>query len=864
MIGTTVSHYRILEKLGEGGMGVVYRAEDTKLGRTVALKFLPPDLTRSPEANERFTQEARAASALDHPNICNVHDIDRTDDGRLFISMACYDGETVKLRIRRGQLPFDEALDIAIQVTEGLSKAHDRGIVHRDIKPANLFLTHDGHVKILDFGLAKLAGQSGVTKAGSTVGTVSYMSPEQAKGRGVDHRTDIWSLGVVIFNMITGRLPFRGDSHEAVLYNIRHETPPPMTTEREDVPPLLEAIVRKCLEKDTAKRYQSAAEAGAELRLLKRALESGTAHALSAPTTVLHRSRRFVWSVAATAAALLLAAGLLIHPAGRGFLHALFSGSRIPSERHVAVLPFTGPEDAAAFRDGLAEYLSFRLGQLERFDDDVRVVPIDEVRRSGATTAAEAGARTGATIALRGEVAREGGRVHLDLDLIDTRSGRALGTWEGTEGLGNVSALQVGIVNEVITMLGIELNDGMRKALLLGDTTVPSAYDAYLRARGILAREDAEAESVAVAVGLLEEAVAADPRYVLALVGLGEANWQICRISGDEARRDGAIQALEEAIHLNDRLAVTHVALGRIYRAEGQHEYAERAYERALRKDPVNVAARRGLAATYLSQGRPAQAELAYRRTIELRPRYWRAYDDLGLYYRSRGRYGEAEDQFQKVVKLTPAAAVGYSRLGVVYYDLEQYDDSREMFVRANEISPNYFDLSNLATLYFHLAQYADAAATYERALDLDDSDYRVWGNLGSSYQWVPGMREESLEAYGEAATRAEEERKKEPRDGFLLCLLGGYYAELGNREEALSLTERALALAPENIHVLFQAGHNYEVLGDRERALEWIGMALDRGYSCEQAERTPALRGLCTDERFQRLVRNMEGRAPS
>jgi eukaryotic-like serine/threonine-protein kinase len=229
MIGRTISHYTILENLGGGGMGVVYKAQDLRLDRPVALKFLPPDLTRDLEARQRFVHEAKAASALDHNNICDVHDIDETGDGQTFIVMACYEGETVKKKIERGPLKIAEAIDIAIQVAQGLAKAHEHGIIHRDIKPANVMITTDGVAKIVDFSLAKLSGRTMLTKEGSTLGTFAYMSPEQVRGEKVDHRTDIWSLGAMLYEMITGQMPFKGDYENAVVYSILNTNPEPMT-----------------------------------------------------------------------------------------------------------------------------------------------------------------------------------------------------------------------------------------------------------------------------------------------------------------------------------------------------------------------------------------------------------------------------------------------------------------------------------------------------------------------------------------------------------------------------------------------------------------------------------------------------------
>lgn len=260
MIGTTVGHYRILAKLGEGGMGVVYRAEDTRLDRIVALKFLPSELTRDVESKRRFIHEAKAASALQHNNICTVHDIDETDDEKLFIVMDYYDGESLKEKVARGPLKPDEAVGIAIQIAHGLQKAHEKGIVHRDIKSGNIIVTSDGIAKILDFGLAKLAGQVKLTRTGSTVGTAAYMSPEQAKGRDVDHRTDIWSLGVVLYEMLTGRLPFPGDYDQAIIYRTLNEAPEPLRQLVPDISSAVDRIVNRALQKDRESRYPSAAE----------------------------------------------------------------------------------------------------------------------------------------------------------------------------------------------------------------------------------------------------------------------------------------------------------------------------------------------------------------------------------------------------------------------------------------------------------------------------------------------------------------------------------------------------------------------------------------------------------------------------
>jgi serine/threonine protein kinase/Tol biopolymer transport system component len=327
LVGRTLAHYRILEYTGGGGMGVVYKAEDLRLARTVALKFLPPELTRDPEAKSRFLQEARSASVLDHPNICTIHEVGETDDGRLYLAMPYYDGETLRRRIERAPIPIDEAIDLAEQIARGLAKAHRGGIVHRDIKPANIMVTTDGVVKILDFGLAKLVGAAAITRTGSSVGTPAYMSPEQARGEDVDHRTDLWSFGIVLYEMVAGRRPFRGEHDQAVLYGILNEPPKPLTEVRSETPPELERIVEGLLTKSPADRYPTAEGPLGDLRALRNQTMTTTVRT-QPDRPVTGRSRPWVWvmvglgTVAALAAVIwLMRGGGVAVPAVKSITH---------------------------------------------------------------------------------------------------------------------------------------------------------------------------------------------------------------------------------------------------------------------------------------------------------------------------------------------------------------------------------------------------------------------------------------------------------------------------------------------------------------------------------------------------------------
>ena len=346
LTGRVLGHYRILEPIGGGGMGIVYKAEDLRLARVVALKFLPPELTRDPEAKARFLQEARAASALDHPNICTVHEVGETDEGRLYLSMPCYDGETLRRRIERGPLSIDEATDIAQQIAKGLLKSHRRGIVHRDIKPANLVITSDGVVKILDFGLAKLAGAAAITRTGSSVGTPAYMSPEQARGEDVDHRTDLWSLGVVLYEMVTGKRPFRGEHEQAVLYSILNEKPKPLTEARADAPAELEKIVGGLLAKDPADRYPSVDGALAGLKALRNEPMTATVRTDSFVVPKAPGVRPWVWAAVAAAAVVAGIGGFLLsRPGARaGADPLLASYSRLTDQEGSETFPSLSPD----------------------------------------------------------------------------------------------------------------------------------------------------------------------------------------------------------------------------------------------------------------------------------------------------------------------------------------------------------------------------------------------------------------------------------------------------------------------------------------------------------------------------------------
>jgi tRNA A-37 threonylcarbamoyl transferase component Bud32/tetratricopeptide (TPR) repeat protein len=521
MIGQTISHYKILEKLGEGGMGVVYKARDLKLPRFVALKFLPPHLSRDESAKRRFINEAEAASALDHPNIGTIYEIDETPDGRMFIAMAYYEGQTLKQRAAAGPVGIDEAIDLVSQIASGLAKAHESDIFHRDIKPANVLLTSDGHAKIVDFGLAKLAGQTRMTRTGTTVGTLSYMSPEQARGDDVDARSDVFSVGVVFYKLLTGKLPFRGDRDGAVIYSIMHADPEPLATCRSDLPQDAQRVIDKALAKELDVRYQSAADL---LRDLQR-LREGRRVLLTSGRRKIKLGRALMF----------VGIGILIAAGGYAVLSRLFrlpevvspESAAVPAST-LAVLPFTvrGGEENADLSEGMVDLLSTRLdgaGDLQCVDP--RALTSFARQRAGGASgpelAKEVADQFGAGLYLLGDIMVAGGGLHVTASLYESGHG----TRAVAKALGDGD-------RDHILLLADELAAGLLKDRLRSLEHFPYDPEAVTTESFPALKAYLEGETLFRVGGNLDGAIDAfqrsveeDSTFALASYGLAKAVW---------------------------------------------------------------------------------------------------------------------------------------------------------------------------------------------------------------------------------------------------------------------------------------------------------------------------------------------------
>ena len=621
MIGKTISHYKVLEQLGGGGMGIVYKAEDTRLKRIVALKFLPPELTRDSEAKERFSHEAQAASALQHNNICVVYDIDETGDGQMFISMEYLEGATLKKKIEHGPFKIDEAVDIAIQIAQGLAKAHEHGIVHRDIKAANIMITSDGLAKIVDFGLAKLSGRTVLTKTGSTIGTAAYMSPEQARGEPADHRTDIWSLGVLLYEMLAGRRPFEAEYENALLYSILNAEPEPITALRSGVPMELERIIRKCLAKAREERYQHVDELIVDLRRIQTSSTSLPQAASAAGPPRSRQTRTLV---------LLAAAALTIVAFGAWFFVGRKSAelSEI-RKKSIAVLPFSPfgrAFDDTVFADGIHDDILTQLSKIS----GLRVIARSSMvlYRDSKKTPHQIGDDLDVGYLLEGSTRRAGGKIRITAQLIKT--GDEGHVWADTydRNDADVFAVQSDIAQRIASSLEAVLSPAEKASVEEIPTTNTEAYNYYLLGNYYWDNY-ADSAGNSMAAEAYEKAAQMDPAFTQAFARAAVANNAVYQSGGDytPTRFARITSALDKARALNPDDPVFHWAQGMYFwnlaHFRGLTDYRKVAleeYQKALKTRPNWDEVHLGIGIVLLDEGLLLEARESLRRRFSLSP----------------------------------------------------------------------------------------------------------------------------------------------------------------------------------------------------------------------------------------------------
>lgn len=849
MTGKTIGHYRIEGKIGQGGMGVVYKAQDLRLGRTVALKFLPPN-TLDESQRKRFLEEARNAALIQHPNICPIHDVGDAD-GQLFFAMAYIEGVTLSSLISGQPMEIAAAVDIASQIAAGLEEAHKHGIIHRDIKSTNIVVTSQGHPYILDFGLALKAGSDRLTVDGGIAGTPSYMSPEQAQGQEVDHRTDIWSLGAVLFEMLTGRVPFRRDTDWAGVHAIIYDPLPPLHALRPEISQNVEQAVAKALQKLPEDRWQSAADFSAELRRVSQLAPKPSETPTQIAPSLLKQERPVKRKgVVAVAAAGLMIAAL----GGAGLLWQQRTKSDLPQEMHIAVLPFNVIGDdpnVRALADGLVETLTSKLSQLDQFQGKVLVIPASEIRSRKITSAEDARKIYGANLVITGSAIVTLGTIQFTLNLIDPEKMRQLGARTFDFDPKNPVLVRDGAMEGLLGLLSLQLNRESRRDVAEGETASASAYADYLKGTGYLARYTVTG-NIDLALGSLQSAVKADPGYANAFAGLAQVYLRKTRFSGEKYWGERAIESAKKAVELAPNLAAAHISLGDVLLGLGKEEESIKELQRALQLSPGNAEAYRSLADVLFNRGRFKEAEELYREAVVRRPGDWLTNLQLGLFLRATGRYKEAETSFQQALKLTPDNVVVLRNLAGLYRLEARYPEARELLQKALSISRNSRVQSVLGVVYFYEHRFSEGCDAAEAAVDMDSSDYGYWGNKGMICRWAPDGKDKATLAFRRAIELARKQLAVTPKNYQVRRDLAEYHANLGEGKQAMEELAKLPREKWSNFTVSFVL--IYELIGKRKEAIEFAGKLTDP-LSFNDIKNDPNLSQLWADPELQATI---------
>ncbi|MBA2702443.1 MAG: protein kinase [Blastocatellia bacterium] len=789
---TTLSHYRIVSKIGAGGMGEVYLAQDTsELGRTVALKIVPAEVAQNKDRLQRFTQEARTVSNLNHPNILTVYEFGQTDSGS-FIATEYIDGVTLREYFSGRRLKLVDVLDLAIQIVAALNAAHEAGITHRDLKPENVMVRKDHIVKVLDFGLAKLAPNSAdnaidseagtkvlvQTEPGLVMGTASYMSPEQSAGKLVDQRTDIWSLGVVLYEMLAGRVPFQGKDIHRQIIAIQEADPPPLSQTVAGVPDRLEEIVAKCLAKDKEERYQSAKDLLIDLRNLRRKLDvdaeiertvapgfrktsgesyqastqgsrpdPGTASGMQSSTSsaeyVVSEIKRH--KVAAAIALLVLIGGIAL---GAYYLHARNSEVGIES---IAVMPFvneSGNADVEYLSDGMTETLIKSLSNLSSLD----VKPRSAVfRYKGKDTDLQTIAKElNVQAILNGRVAQRGDQLTLSLELVDVQKNSVIWSEQYQRRQSDLVSLQSEIARDVSTNLKAKLSGAEETKVSRTATADPEAYQAYLKGRYYWNRRTAE--NLKKAIEQFKSATDRDPNYALAFVGLGDCYAVLNEYAGTPTSETLPLSKAyaERALAIDGQLAEPHATLGTV------NEYS----------------------------WQWAESEKEFKRAIELNPNYPTAYHWYSILLKNLGRNDEAAAMIKRAQELDPLSSLIAVNVSRMYHLQNNYDASIENSLKIIELDPNFAPAYEyLALSYLKLGRNAEAIAAAEKAVDLSKRAGIALGDLGYVYAAV-GKRAEAID-------KIKELEEKYTRKEAIGQYIAAVYVGLGDKDKGFEWLEK-------------------------------------------------------------------------
>ena len=848
--GDRVGSFEIRAAVGAGGMGTVYRAHDTKLGRDVAIKILQEKLSDRPDYLRRFEREARSASALNHPNIVTVFEINEFD-GAPYIAMEMIEGKRIRDLLRDGPIPLRKLLNIATQIADGLAAAHDRSIVHRDIKPENVMLTHQGLVKILDFGLARtdipresISSSDGspddsdaITSENITrdferrlFGTAGYMSPEQAAGSTIDHRTDQFSFGSMLYEMATGRRAFSEESISRTLHAIIHDEPIPIRQLNAKIPEPLCWIIERCLAKDPNDRYASTTDLAHELHSMRERLPDTGSNVTALPFSKSSR-RRAMFLAAPTALLIVLATAIGIWNRGEP------TRSPRAADAYVAVLPFqdlTGDATGALFSRGFAEAVSERLKRLS----SVQVIP----PTSSAPLIAEGAndrriaQELGATWILKATIQRIGDALKVRYTLFDSIRNEAVVTDTISGSIDNVWALQDDLTNAIAGRLGLEK---VAPSSERDELETAEEQELYIVALGCLTERHEDPKALDEGLSKLRELLETASDSPLVHAALARLYLEKYNVSKEPVWTERATQASERArVLAPDSPEVLH-AQASVQLFTARYGDAITTYKRTLALQPNSAEAVLGLAKAYNGAGQIDDAERTFTRAIRLRS-WWSSHNEMGVFYLSRGRYDDAVREFNKVIELNPQTSWGYVNLGAVLMTKERLTDAIAAFTKATTLREDPAAYANLGYCYYYLQQFDRSAESYRKAASIVPRRATYWAGIADACRWSSRCRSEVDAANARAIELLQQELAVNPGSARAHASLAVCLAQAGRRREAEDHIRAALQLEPENPARMFQAGRVANLTGNPVEAVSWFRRAHDREFGRYELPRDP------------------------
>ncbi len=883
--GSRVGPYDVVSAIAAGGMGEVFLARDTRLRRQVVLKTLLGAESQSAEARKRLLHEARAAATLNHPNIASIYDILELDDQTVIV-MEYVPGESLVAKVRKGGLPQAEVVDLGLQLADALIEAHRHGIVHRDLKPANVCLTPDGRLKVLDFGIARIRpvdrvgltpGTTPDTTPGATVGetisvpgrivgTPGYTAPEQLRGESADHRSDIYSLGVLLFELCTGRLPFDAPDALGLALATASDTPLRAHEVQPAVSQQMSDVITRAMTRERHDRYQSVESMRTDLRRLDvpRSERTTTAAEIHVPpstsTPILSKTLATLQQLTGghLARAVAVVAVIVV---GAWFIAN--QGGPTPSltttvtiAPTVAVLPFVNERDDPAndydhLGAGLADLIVSALDGLPAVSvvSGVGTLGADATDADLATIASG----LGATAIVQGSFSLDGDEFEVSASL---HAADGSEVWDDgySDSFMNFFTMERELVEDLVQAIGIDLTEAERARLARVPTESTEAFEAYAQGRVRLDRRDPTLEDVPVAVRLFTEAIEVDPEFALAHAGLGDAYWWQFREDREAEAATRAADAVLAALALDPDLPQVRLSLATIYRGTGRVEQAEDQVRQVIEGYPSNSDAHRVLGQILDSQRRTDEAVAEYGQAIALRPSYWRNYFELGLTYYQANRRPLAAAQFRRVTELMPESARGFQVLGSMYQTMGELELARENYERSLEFGALPAAHSNIGLLEWAAGNYEAAAEAFAAAVALAPDDFRYRRNLGDAYR-VLGREEEALAEYRRAVEKAADVVRVNAADVVTLGQLATIESLAGSHEAALGHIDDALQLAPGDPGLLYTKAVVHAASGDTETALSFVISAVSGGYPPTLARQQGELTALEGMPEFEELL---------